>query len=155
MEETPEISPWERGLEELDMSVVDLDTLISLFKETPPSELRKSSKTFPTSYRSWSTMSQTQRSKASEFWSNLDQSSREALYAANVERVSHRKKRDRGWSKSDVVRLLHLKKDPSLASHWATIMNGYLSRAHLVSQPFTSLFISSSSPCCSSSSKLS
>ena len=23
MEETPEISPWERGLEELDMSVVD------------------------------------------------------------------------------------------------------------------------------------
>ena len=34
MEETPEIAPWERGLEELDMSVVDLDTLISLFKES-------------------------------------------------------------------------------------------------------------------------
>ena len=94
MEEPSEIPPWERGLEDLDTSAVDLDTLISLFKETPPSELGKSSKAFPTSYRSWSAMNQTQRSKASEFWSNLDQSSREALYAANVKRVSHRKKRD-------------------------------------------------------------
>ena len=41
MEEPSEIPPWERGLEDLDTSAVDLDTLISLFKERPPSELGK------------------------------------------------------------------------------------------------------------------
>ena len=40
----------------MDMSVVDLDTLISLFKERPPSELGENGRTFLTSYRSWSAM---------------------------------------------------------------------------------------------------
>ena len=52
MEEPTEIPPWERGLEEMDASVVDLDTFISLFKERPPSELGRSGGTLPTSYRS-------------------------------------------------------------------------------------------------------
>ena len=139
MEEPAETPPWERGLEEMDASVVDLDAFISLFKERPPSELGRNGRTFPTSYRSWSAMNLAQRAKASEFWSNLDQNVKEDLYKLNLERSSLRKKKDRGWSKSDVVRLLHLKKEPSLASHWATIMNGYSSRAQLVRQPYSPL----------------
>ncbi len=139
MEEPAEIPPWERGLEEMDASVVDLDTFISLFKERPPSELGRNGRTFPTSHRSWSAMNLAQRAKASEFWSNLDQNVKEDLYKLNLERSSLRKKKDRGWSKSDVVRLLHHKKEPSLASRWATIMNGRSSRAQLVRQPYSPL----------------
>ena len=86
-----------------------------------------------------SIMSLAQRAKASEFWSNLDQNVKEDLYKLNLERSSLRKRKDRGWSKSDVVRLLHHKKEPSLASRWATIMNGRSSRAQLVRQPYSPL----------------